>query len=110
MWDMTGLESLINVTAIMVTHDRWEKDNVWRILQEKQTDKKPPHVPLERLILRAKVNSQRQYEIYMFESEFTEVDIKQMFEDNPQLIVDTIRQVGHKFYSDRATMKPQVIT
>jgi hypothetical protein len=110
MWDMTGLESLFNVTAIMQQHADWEKENVWRILQEKTLAKQPPHVPLEVLILRARYNNQRHYEIYMFESEFTEVDIKQMFESSPQLMADTIRRVGHEFYSDRIATKTQVIT
>jgi len=109
MWDMTGLECLINVTTVEEKHEQWGKENIWRILKEDATDIPPPNIPLHMMILRARYNSQRHYEIYTFDSELTEEDIKETFTNDPQLIVDTIRQVGHKFYSDRAMMKTQVI-
>jgi hypothetical protein len=110
MWDMTGLECLINVSTVQEKHDNWDKENVWRILQEKPTDEKPPHVPLERLILRARYNSQRHYEIYTFDSELSEEDIKETFASDPQVIADAIRNVGHELYSDRVLKRTQVIT
>ena len=110
MWDMTGLECLINVSTIQEKHDNWEKENVWRILQEKPTDEKPPHIPLGSLILRARYNSQRHYEIYTFDSSLTEEDIKDTFASDPQVMVDAIRNVGHELYSDRVVKKTQVIT
>ena len=109
MWDMTGLEALINVTQIEKEHERWEKENIFRILKDQDKTLKPAHVPLEMMILRAKVNSQRHYEIYAFDSELSEQDIRETFEDSPQVIVDAIRNVGHKFYSDRVLKKTQVI-
>lgn len=110
MWDMTGLECVINVSTVQDKHDQWDKENIWRILQEKPTDEKPPDIPLNMLILRARYNSHRHYEIYTFDSEFTEDDIKEMFEHDPQVIVDAIRNVGHEIYSDRVLKKIQVIT
>jgi len=109
MWDMTGLECLINVTQIEKEHEDWEKENIFRILKDQDKTLKPAHVPLEMMILRAKVNSQRHYEIYAFDSELSEQDIRETFEDSPQVIVDAIRNIGHKFYSDRADKKQQVI-
>ena len=61
------------------------------------------------MILRAKVNGQRCYEIYAFDSELSEEDIRETFESDPQVMADAIRNVGHKFYSDRANKKQQVI-
>ena len=109
MWDMFGLEALINVTKIEKEHEQWEKENIFRILKEENQTLKPAHVPLQMMILRAKTNSQRHYEIYAFDSELSEEDIRETFETSPQIIADAIRNVGHKFYSDRANKKQQVI-
>ena len=109
MWDMTGLECLINVTQIEKEHEQWEKENIFRILKDQDKTLKPAHVPLEMMIMRARVNSQRCYEIYAFDSELSEQDIRETFEDSPQVIVDAIRNIGHKFYSDRADKRQQVI-
>ena len=109
MWDMTGLECLINVTQIEKEHKQWEKENIFRILKEQNQTIKPAHVPLEMMILRASVNSQRHYEIYAFDSELSEQDIKETFEDSPQVMVDAIRYIGHEFYSNRATRKAVIV-
>ena len=109
MWDMHGLESLINVSKIEKDHQQWEKENIFRILKEDNATIKPATVPLDMMILRARVNSQRHYEIYAFDSELSEEDIRETFEDSPQVMADAIRNVGHKFYSDRADKKTQVI-
>jgi hypothetical protein len=109
MWDMTGLEALINVTQIEKEHEDWEKENIFRILKDQDKTLKPAHVPLEMMILRARTNSQRHYEIYAFDSELSEQDIRETFEDSPQVMVDAIRNVGHELYSDRVLKKTQVI-
>jgi hypothetical protein len=109
MWDMLGLEALINVTQIEKEHEEWEKENIFRILKDQDKTLKPAHVPLEMMILRARANSQRHYEIYAFDSELSEQDIRETFETSPQVIVDAIRNIGHKFYSDRTNNKLQVI-
>lgn len=109
MWDMNGLESLINVTQIQKKHAQWEKENIFRLLKEENTTVKPAHVPLHQMILRAQSNSQRHYEIYTFDSELSEQYIRETFEDSPQIIADAIRNVGHKFYSDRATTKAVIV-
>ena len=109
MWDMLGLEALINVTQIEKEHEQWEKENLWRILKEQDRTIKPAHVPLDMMIMRARANSQRCYEIYTFDSELSEEDIRETFETSPQVMVDAIRNVGYKFYSDRADKKQQVI-
>jgi len=109
MWDMTGLECLINVTAIEKEHEKWEKENLFRILKNQIKEVKPANVPLDMMILRARVNSQRHYEIYTFESELSEKYIKETFSSDPQVIVDAIRDVGHELYSDRVLKKTQVI-
>jgi glycine cleavage system protein P-like pyridoxal-binding family len=39
----------------------------------------------------------------------TEQDIRGMFDDDPQTAADTIRRIGAKVYSDRATHNKTVI-
>ena len=109
MWDMNGIESLIKVTQIENEHEQWEKENFWRFLMEQNEKLKPAHVPLQQMILRAQINSQRHYEIYTFDSELSEQDIRETFEDSPQVIADAIRNVGYKFYSNRATKKAVIV-
>jgi hypothetical protein len=109
MWDMTGLECLINVSKVEEEHEQWEKEKIWRILKEENKTVKPANIPLDSMIMRARFNSQRCYEIYTFDSELSEKDIRETFESDPQVMADAIRNVGHKFYSDRADKKTQVI-
>ena len=109
MWDMNGLESLINVTQIEKKHKQWEKENIFRLLKEETPTVRPAHVPLDMMIMRAKFNSQRHYEIYTFDSELSEQDIRETFETSPQVMANAIRKVGYKFYSDRATKSAVIV-
>jgi hypothetical protein len=63
------------------------------------------------LRLRAQFNPQRHYEIYIVEATdgITEADIRDMFEADPQMAADTIRELGTVFYSDRATQKVAIV-
>ena len=64
------------------------------------------------LLLRARFNSQRHYEIYSVEATdgITAEDIREMFEASPQSAADTIRRLGHCMHSDRATKDRVLIT
>lgn len=93
MWCTDGLETLINVTEA-------EQENIVAALKGESI---PRRNPIQHMILRARFNQQRHYEIYQFASEIDEVSIRDMFEHNPQVIVDAIRRVGHQLYSDRQT-------
>jgi len=42
------------------------------------------------------------------EQNISENDIREMFEADPQTAADTIRCLGHKFYSDRASQHPAI--
>ena len=90
-WDEFGLEALFNVSKM-------DETNVWKILKDERAQTQT--VPLRNLILRAQFNPQRRYEIYAFVSTLSEEDIRLCFEHTPQVIVEQIRQVGHKFFSN----------
>jgi hypothetical protein len=90
MWDCNGLEILIDVTEQQI-------NQVLNAL----ADKEQQRLPIRAMLLRARFNSQRNYEIYTFDSELSYWDIIAMFKENPQVIVNTVREVGNKIYSDR---------
>ena len=100
MWDMQGLECLFDVGAEMAEHNAWEKEKIVSILKEQPVSKRKSTIPLQMMILRAKVNSQRSYEIYEFNSTMDYNEVKEIFETDPQLIVEWIREYGEKIYSD----------
>ena len=100
MWDMLGLESLFDVDLYTNKYNEWEKQKVIAILKEEKIPEKPSAIPLQMMLLRARVNSQRAYEIYEFSSTLGYKELKEAFEDNPQPIVEWIRENGYKVYSD----------
>lgn len=98
MWDMNGLESIVNISegerAAVVSALKGEKIQ-WRN-------------PIQYMILRAKLNSQRCYEIYFFESEMDKDELVLLFNDRPQLMADTIRRIGQQLYSERRERAPVI--
>ena len=93
VWDMHGLESCINITEI--EHKK--------VLNTLSGAKDETSVPLNLMLLRARVNSQRHYEIYAVtvDESITENDLVTMFKDSPQTSADLIRERGHKIYCNR---------
>lgn len=96
MWDCNGLEAAANVTDI-------RKQKMWATLRGEDTRQLPVEPNLMMWQLRAQANPQRHYEIYLVElgGDITVDDVREAFEHNPQGMADTVRQIGHKFYSDR---------
>jgi hypothetical protein len=104
MWDQLGLECCVDVTED-------EQRRMWQQLKgEPVSASKLPN--LNHLMLRARYNSQRHYEIYTCEvtDGITAEDIREMFEADPQTAADTIRRLGHCIHSDRAERQRVVIT
>ncbi len=97
MWDCNGLEAAVNITDI-------NQQRMWAALKGEDLTKVQAEPNLMHWRLRAQANSQRHYEIYLVEVEddITVEDITQAFEDAPQQMADTVRRIGHRFYSDRA--------
>ena len=94
-WDCNGLEAVVNITE-------YEKEATWATLQDQEPSKKIGHI-VNYLMLRARANSQRHYEIYTMTAVdgITDEDIRTMFEQDPQGSADLIRDRGNKIYSDR---------
>lgn len=92
MWDCNGLECLIDITDL-------EGDAMIAGLKG-ESFKAPFNIGM--MIMRARFNTQRSYEIYTFETE-SDIDydcVKDMFDNTPQVIVDAVRKNGNKIYSD----------
>ena len=103
MWCNEGLECVVDLTED-------EKNRTWSALKGKPPVSQLPS--LHHLILRAKFNQQRHYEIYTVEATdgITADDIRDMFEGSPQTAADTIRERGNCLHSDRATSNRVLIT
>lgn len=104
VWDNLGLEFCVDVTED-------QQRRMWQKLKgEPVSESRIPNY--QHLLLRARYNSQRHYEIYTVEvtDGITAEDIKDMFEANPQSAADTIRRLGHCMHSDRAEKQRVAIT
>lgn len=94
-WDQLGLESIVNITDL-------EKEITWNTLQDKTGPNKLGSI-VNHMMLRARYNPQRHYEIYTVNvaEGITEEDIRDMFEETPQEAANMIRERGCKIFSDR---------
>lgn len=99
-WCEEGLESIIPITQ----YEHWDAENTFRILNDQEPVRNPMNGVLQGMLLRARVNSQRHYELYAVDCDasITKEDLEQMFENSPQTAAELIRDRGHKLYSDRA--------
>jgi len=95
-WDMLGIDSVVNITEI-------DKKATWAMLQDENCRGPNLNVMVNAVLLRARLNSQRHYEVYTvtMSEDITEQDVREMFEANPQGMADLIRERGHKMYSAR---------
>ena len=103
VWDNTGLEYIGNITLD-------EQQRTWAALKGEELKYTIPN--LHHLMLRARYNMQRHYEIYVVSATdgITADDIREMFDANPQMSADTIRRLGQRIYSDRANRDEILIT
>ena len=102
VWDCLGLEYSCNLTD-------YEKDIMWSALKGEPPKARIPGLDI--LILRARANPQRNYEIYtvQIDPDVSLEDIRDMFKDSPQTIVDLVRARGNRLYSDRLYTEDRVI-
>ena len=101
MWDCNGLEAVEQLPD--------DAETTFALLKGVEPPK--PQFNIMHWRLRAQFNTQRHYEIYVFEATkgITKDDIVEMFEASPQTAADTIREIGTVFYSDRQTQKAAIV-
>ena len=101
MWDCNGLEAVEQLPD--------PAETTFALLKGTEPPKNQFNIMHWRL--RAQFNTQRHYEIYVFETVkgITKDDIVEMFETSPQHAADTIRRIGTVFHSDRQTQKSAIV-
>lgn len=106
-WDCNGIEAIVPITQ----YEQVDAENTWRILKDEETVRNPLNSIIQSLLLRARFNSHRSYEIYAVDCDpsMDEQFWRHQWEENPQFTAELVRERGHKLYSDRSTRK-KVIT
>lgn len=98
-WSNEGLESVIDLKNL-------EREILIGLLKnENQSFERKVNNIISGMILRARYNSNRKYEIYIFDAEksITLEMIQEQFQECPQQIVDLIREKGIKLFSSGHT-------
>lgn len=101
MWDERGFETLKDCT-------RWERETFLNTIAGK--DLTPAPVNLQAMMMRARFNPQRSYEIWTFNTveELDEETLWSYAETNPQALVDMIRKRGKQLYSNAKSTEPRI--
>ena len=107
-WCNEGLESVVPVSQ----YEEIDVANTFRILADEDPVRNPINTIIQTMLLRARCNTQRHYELYAIEADpgISGLDIESMFQANPQSSADTIRRIGVKLWSDRINTDRIVIT
>ena len=102
MWDCNGLETLQDITEHHP--DRWAEAHLFESIKNSKVNRPaPPHI--QALMLRARYNSHRNYEIYIQQTDdgVTAEEFAEAFDRNPQHWADWIREHHSvKLWDDRA--------
>ncbi len=110
-WDQSGVEHCEDVTAFHPTE--WARTNLFDTIQTNEVNINPLHAQINAMLLRARYNSQRHYEIYMFTANdgLSFDDIRNWGQTDPQAFADWVRK-NHvkKIYCDRMQADKVAIT
>ena len=107
-WDQTGIEAIVPITQ----YEHHDKTQLINLLKDKPRERNPLDSIVRSMVLRAKFNTQRHYEIYAVDcaESMDEAFWREQWEEYPQTTAELIRERGHKIYSDRAKTKEIKIT
>ena len=107
-WDQLGIEAIIPISQ----YEHYDQENLLRMIASKDTVRNPLTGIVQSLVLRARYNPQRHYEIYAVDctEEMDEIFWREQWEEYPQATAELIRERGHKLYSDRAETHKVKIT
>jgi len=101
VWDEFGIESIIPITK----YESIDKLNTWaRIKSDEPLTRNPLDTIIRNLLLRARFNGQRSYEIYAVDCnpEMTEAYWQEQWQTYPQECANVAREKGEKLYSNRS--------
>lgn len=116
-WDMTGLETVLDLTMLEDLREQEEQHRILAILSDPESNDPGDRTGIavnravNSILLRARINSQRHYEVYTIQTtpEITEQDMREMFEQRPQYAADLVRERGNQLFSNRVNKRTQVI-
>ena len=96
-WCQEGLEGIIPVSDL-------EKKEMWDVLNGKTPAVRDAQHLVNMMLLRARFNPQRHYEVYAVDTEpsIGEEDLRRLFIETPQYAADLVRARGKSLFSDRA--------
>lgn len=106
-WSNEGLESIIDIRGV-------HKEVTWQTLKDPDhacDAVKKLNTIIHGMMLRARFNNQRDYELYAFSVQkgITKKDIEKAFEESPQTMADTIRKIGVCVHSTKRSKAKTVI-
>ena len=106
-WDQNGIESIVPITQ----YENWDAENTFRVLADQPAMRNPLNFILHNMILRARANSQRHYEIYAIDCDesLDETFWREQWESEPQATANLIRERGEKIHCDRRKQQPVII-
>jgi hypothetical protein len=96
-WDCTGVEAIVPITQ----YEDWDTQCAFDVLQGLSPNKNNPlNSILNAILMRARFNSQRFYEVYAIDCDesVTEDTWRYMWDTNPQGTADLVRSRGIKLY------------
>lgn len=95
-WDITGVEAIVPISE----YEDWETTNAFRVLEGKKPRTNPMNETINMLIMRARFNPQRFYEIYSVDCDpsMTAAWWSKAWQDNPQGCADLVRERGVHIY------------
>ena len=101
-WDQSGIEIIVPITQ----YENWDKAQMLAAIRGEDYSRNPIDKIIHGLILRARYNGQRHYEIYAIDcdEELDEEFWRQRWRDDPQWCADLVREKGLKMYSARPEM------
>lgn len=97
-WDCTGVEAIIPITQ----YEDWDTANAFSVLEGNSKSVNPLGGILHSVLMRARANPQRFYEVYTVDCEegITQSIWQEMWDINPQSCADIIRTRGVKLYGE----------
>ncbi len=116
-WDQHGLESLLDLTTLESLRQQEEQYRMLKILSDPDAIDPGDQTgaalnrTVQSILLRARVNSQRHYEVYTIQVDpsVTEQMMWQMFTDSPQTAADLVRERGNRLWSNRASTNIKIV-
>jgi hypothetical protein len=106
-WDCEGIEAVIPITQ----YEMFDKENLIRLLKNEEKQRNPLNTIIQHLLMRARTNSHRFYEIYAVDctKEMDEEFWREQWKKYPQESANLIRKQGHKIYSDRRQPPSKIV-